>query len=64
MVTAFRSPVKAGQVQECDRASLRAVARGLGDRFVAGVVLYRGQQVLSFAPKLTALPLQELWVGE
>ena len=35
----------------------------LGDRMAAGVVLYLGEQTVAFGPRLTALPLQELWKG-
>jgi uncharacterized protein len=53
----------ASRVQERDVAPLRTLAGELGERFVAGVVLYRGEQAVSFARNLTALPLQELWRG-
>jgi uncharacterized protein len=54
----------ASQVQERDVAPLRTLAAELGERFVAGVVLYRGQQVVPFARNLAALPLPELWAGD
>jgi uncharacterized protein len=44
-----------------DLAGLRNLARQLGDRFVAGYVLYTGQQSLSFGEKIKALPLDALW---
>ncbi|MEI8043705.1 MAG: ATP-binding protein, partial [Verrucomicrobiota bacterium] len=53
----------AARVQERDFAPLRALAGDLGDRMAAGVVLYRGEQTVAFGPRLTALPLQELWKG-
>ncbi|HEX3732066.1 MAG TPA: hypothetical protein VHU91_03975 [Mycobacteriales bacterium] len=33
----------------------------LGDRFVAGYVLYTGQQTLPFGEKLRAIPMEALW---
>ena len=38
-------------------------ARGvaLGDRFVAGYVLYTGQQTLPSGEKIRAVPLDALW---
>ena len=33
----------------------------LGERFVAGYVLYTGQQTLPFGDKIRALPLDALW---
>jgi len=44
-----------------DLAGLRNLARQLGDRFVAGYVLYTGQQALSFGERIKALPLDALW---
>jgi len=44
-----------------DLAGLRNLARQLGDRFVAGYVLYTGQQSLSFGERIKALPLDALW---
>jgi predicted AAA+ superfamily ATPase len=44
-----------------DLAGLRTLARQLGDRFVAGYVLYTGQQSLSFGENVKALPLDALW---
>jgi uncharacterized protein len=32
-----------------------------GDRFVAGFVLYTGQQTLPFGDRLRAVPLDALW---
>jgi predicted AAA+ superfamily ATPase len=56
--------VKAGsQVQASDFSAMRSLAHELGSRFVAGVVLYRGEQVIPFASNLAALPVQELWRG-
>lgn len=54
--------VKAGAtVRAEDLSGLRHLADRLGDRFVAGFVLYTGQQTLPFGPKLRALPLDALW---
>ncbi|MGH3785060.1 MAG: hypothetical protein ACRDRG_00565 [Pseudonocardiaceae bacterium] len=33
----------------------------LGDRFVAGYVLYTGQQNLPFGEKIRAVPMDALW---
>ncbi len=54
--------VKAGAtVRTADLAGLRNLARQAGDRFVAGYVLYTGQQTLPFGEKLRAVPLDALW---
>jgi len=37
------------------------LANRLGDRFRAGIVLYAGEQQLSFGERLTALPMAALW---
>lgn len=42
-------------------SGLRHLAERLGDRFRVGVVLYAGQQTLSYGPKLLAMPLSALW---
>jgi hypothetical protein len=34
----------------------------LSDRFRAGIVLYAGEQQLSFGDRLTALPMAALWM--
>lgn len=44
-----------------DLAGLRNLAGHLGDRFVAGYVLYTGQQTLPFGEKIRALPADALW---
>jgi hypothetical protein len=33
-----------------------------GDRFRAGIVLYAGEQQLSFGDRLSALPMAALWM--
>jgi uncharacterized protein len=54
--------VKAGAtVRTEDLSGLRSLATALGDRFVAGYVLYTGQQTLPFGEKLRAIPLDALW---
>jgi predicted AAA+ superfamily ATPase len=54
--------VKAGAtVRSEDLSGLRHLAAALGDRFVAGYVLYTGQQTLPFGERLRALPIDALW---
>ena len=54
--------VKAGAtVRAEDLAGLRHLARRLGSRFVAGYVLYTGQQTLPFGDRLRAVPIDALW---
>jgi uncharacterized protein len=54
--------VKAGAtVRTEDLSGLRQLANLLGDRFVAGFVLYTGQQTLPFGEKIRALPVDALW---
>lgn len=54
--------VKAGAtVRTEDLAGLRNLASHLGDRFIAGYVLYTGQQTLPFGEKLRAVPLDAVW---
>lgn len=54
--------VKAGAtVRGEDLAGLRHLAARVGPRFVAGYVLYTGQQTQSFGDRLLALPLDALW---
>jgi uncharacterized protein len=54
--------VKAGAtVRAEDLAGLRHLANHAGDRFVAGIVLYTGQQTLPFGERLRAVPLDALW---
>lgn len=54
--------VKAGAtVRTEDLTGLRNLAKVLGDRFVAGCVLYTGQQTLPFGDKLRAVPMDALW---
>jgi uncharacterized protein len=54
--------VKAGAtVRTEDLAGLRYLADRIGSRFVAGYVLYTGQQTLPFGDRLRALPMDALW---
>ena len=54
--------VKAGtNVRAEDLAGLRHLASRLGDRLIAGYVLYTGAQTLSFGDRLRALPIDVLW---
>lgn len=54
--------VKAGAtVRAEDLTGLRHLAQRLGTRFVAGYVLYTGQQTLPFGERLRALPIDSLW---
>lgn len=54
--------VKAGAtIRTEDLAGLRHLAQRLGSRFVAGYVLYAGQQTLPFGDRLRALPVDALW---
>jgi uncharacterized protein len=52
----------AESVHADDFRGLRHLARRLGDRFPAGIVLYAGEQQLSFGDRLAALPMSALWV--
>ena len=55
--------VKAAEtVRGEDFRGLRHLANRLGDRFRAGIVLYAGEQQLSFGDRLTALPMAALWM--
>jgi predicted AAA+ superfamily ATPase len=54
--------VKAGAtVRTEDLTGLRGLAAALGERFVAGYVLYTGQQTLPFGEKIRAVPMDALW---
>jgi uncharacterized protein len=54
--------VKAGAtVRTEDLSGLRHLAQRLSARFVAGFVLYTGQQTLPFGDRLRALPIDALW---
>lgn len=54
--------VKSGAtVRSEDLVGLRNLESQVGDRFIAGYVLYTGQQTLPFGEKLRAVPLDALW---
>jgi uncharacterized protein len=54
--------VKAGAtVRSEDLAGLRHLAQRLDRRFLAGYVLYTGQQTLPFGDRLRAVPIDALW---
>jgi uncharacterized protein len=54
--------VKSGAtVADSDFRGLRYLATFVPGRFVAGAVVYTGQQSLRFAPNLFALPISALW---
>jgi len=60
-----KAEVKAAEtVRRDDFRGLRHLADRLGGRFRAGIVLYAGEQQLSFGDRLTALPLAALWALE
>ncbi|GAA4687646.1 ATP-binding protein [Phytohabitans rumicis] len=54
----------AATVRTEDLAGLRHLATRLGERFVAGFVLYSGQQTLPFGDRLRAMPIESLWTVE
>ena len=51
----------ASTVGQDDFSGLRHLAQRLGDDFLAGLVMYTGQQTLSFGPRLRAVPVSALW---
>jgi predicted AAA+ superfamily ATPase len=54
--------VKAGAtVSADDFRGLRALQQAAGERFVRGVVLYRGEHSLPFGERLWAMPISALW---
>jgi predicted AAA+ superfamily ATPase len=46
-----------------DLRGLRALQEAAGDRFVRGVVLYLGDELLPFGERLVAAPMTALWGG-
>jgi len=50
-----------GVVQKRDFAGMDALAETCGKKFVRGIVLYRGDQVLPFGNRYLALPISALW---
>jgi len=54
--------VKAGAtIHTEDLAGLRHLSQRLGPRFIAGFILYTGQQTLPFGDRLRALPIDAIW---
>lgn len=54
--------VKAGsRVQGSDMSGLRLLRDKLGERFVAGVVLYTGERAYTYDDRLHVLPIDRLW---
>lgn len=51
----------ASSVGPDDFRGLRHLAQLLGDDFIAGIVLYTGQQTLPFGPRLRAMPVSSVW---
>lgn len=51
----------AASVVAGDFKALCKLAAALGDRFVQGVVLFDGDQVVPFADNLFAAPISSLW---
>lgn len=51
----------AATVRSHDFAGLQHLRERLGDRFVAGFILYSGQHSLPFGDRLQALPIDALW---
>ena len=54
----------AGSVTQGDLKGLRVLSEALGERFVAGAVLYLGEQALPFGGNLYALPISVLWQAD
>jgi hypothetical protein len=50
-------------VQLADFRGLKKLAETAGDRFTRGVVLYGGNETLSFGPRLIAAPIATLWTN-
>ena len=53
----------AATVRGKDFSGLRKLQEAVGDRFVAGVVLYDGEATLPFGDRLWAVPILHLWEG-
>jgi hypothetical protein len=54
--------VKAGSnLRPADAAGLAALAEAAGERFVRGVVMYAGDQLLPLGKKIWAVPLSVIW---
>lgn len=48
-------------VNEKDFGGLKALSEMVGDRFVRGVLLYRGEEAVAFGENYSALPVSALW---
>lgn len=48
-------------VKVSELAGLRDLAQTAGNRFIRGIVLYLGREVLPMGPHITAMPLAALW---
>jgi uncharacterized protein len=56
--------VKAGAtVRAKDFAGLRHLRERVGERMLAGAILYAGARVLPFGERMWAVPLQALWTA-
>jgi uncharacterized protein len=53
----------AAKVGKADFMGLESLAEDAGKKFIRGVLLYFGDQVLPFGDKLTAIPITELWTS-
>ena len=51
----------AASARSGDFKGLRLLSQELGDRFLRGVVLYTGQEIIPFAKNLHAIPINALW---
>lgn len=52
---------KQDHVQASDFKGLKTLAQLSGDDFITGVVLYWGNEVVSFGERLGAVPIANLW---
>ena len=48
-------------VKTGDFKGLRALAEATGKRFRRGILLYQGNETISFGPNLHAMPIDALW---
>ena len=54
--------VKAAQsIKKNDLRGLRMMRETCGDKFLRGVILYTGSEVVPFGHDLVAVPIQNLW---
>jgi predicted AAA+ superfamily ATPase len=51
----------AGQIDSLDMRHLAKLREELGDRFLAGVMLYMGSSAYRFADRLLAMPIDRIW---